>query len=218
MKPGKIFVSKLFMALSACAAVPPPRHAPEPFWECTLGQSGRDAFTANARLDEQGRQVSVSWLWFLRGEPISLGLAGGINADRSPDPIDSSFSVHWRGVRPPGTQLPVLRLELTSNPNWGGWMLYVPFAGELASGGDAYTLTASWADTLAFARGADKLTLLLRDRTGRIVARQPLPRETLAHADEAVRAGLRQLDAKISHYRQECNYIEGLDLLSLPVG
>ena len=83
---------------------------------------------------------------------------------------------------------------------------FPPFAGEVPVGDGTYTytLSAGFADTQTFARGADGLTLLLRGPDNRIIDRRPFPRDILAQASVAATAGLNQLRAAMADYRRAC--------------
>ncbi|WP_447723978.1 hypothetical protein [Sphingomonas koreensis] len=167
---------------------------------------GQDEFTAAASLDEHGRQLDARWHWYTRGAVLSFGHEGNARGELKPRERDGSFMIGWQRTAPLGTPSQTFHLNLTSDPEWGGWFPEVPFAS--VTQGDGASLRVSWPDTLAFARGADKLFIVVRDGKGQILDKHDFPRDILARTSAAVTAGLEKLEAKKSEYRTQCYFME----------
>lgn len=202
-----LFLSAL---LSACAYRPSDeyRHIPQPGWECRIGRAGQSEFTATAILDQHGQQLSADWRWHTRGKVLSFGLEGSVQGERSPSVRDGIFRIDWRRTATPGRPIQAFRLELTSDPERGGWSGGSAFSGVAAGGGVG--LHANWLDTLALARGAEKLHIVVRDDKSQVLDRHAFPDDILARASAAATAGLERLEAMKSGYRTQCDFTEDL--------
>jgi len=196
--------------LSACAHHPRAEsaHVPQPGWHCSIGQAGQNEFTATAILDQHGQQLSADWRWYTLGKVLSFGLEGGVQGERPPSLTDGIFRIDWRRTAPPGTPSQAFRLELTSDPDRGGWSGGSAFSGVAA--GDGVGLHANWLDTLALARGAEKLHIVVRDDKSQVLERHAFPVDILARASAAATAGLESLEAMKAGYRTQCDFTEDL--------
>ena len=118
--------------------------------------------------------------------------------------------VHWMRVAPAHGRPPRLRLELTTAPDGRMNGSYAPFAGVYQREAE-YSLSASWSDLLAFARGAEHLSLVLRDPRGRIVESAPVDPRVFVRGATEIDAALLQIQEISSDYRNRCRPTEDVE-------
>lgn len=202
------------LALSACAGSGRPAAAPhvaKPGYACDVGVAFEDGAWAHATLDAEGRQLSARWDWKAQSaEPFLRFWAA--NSVEGPRPLrvgDGYALVQW-GVPVPYRQRPSLwRLELRVDPEsryWSG----SGFVGDYARTGD-YRLMASWPDLLAFARGAPRLWVVLRDGRAAIAKRAEVDPGIFARGEAEIARTLEALARKAADFRQSCQPVDDIE-------
>lgn len=198
----------LLVLVGGCAPMSPvARHVPRPGYVCTVGTFG-EGVSARATLDESGRQVEASWEWRAPlGDPVRWVSAIEIAMDAAPLTGGRALgTISWVTLaRKPAPG----RMVLSSGADVqrGG---FTTFASPVNRDFQR-TISASWPDLVAFARGAPALTLTLRDRGDAVVASTAVDARVILDGDAAVRRALGELDAKKADFRRRCEKMADTD-------
>lgn len=202
----------MMLLTAAAAAIPgavspaPAKRAevrlPRPGFTCGIEEHYESEAWASATLDAGGRQVRAGWLWGSpRGMPGPHFTAESeIRGPAILRPGDGLATAAW--YRPADRRVKT-RLELTVSPD-GASSGPPAFKGDYDRG-DRATLRASWADLLAFARRASRLTAVARGRGGGIRERIEIDPATLTNGAARIESVLRQLADKVAHFRERCD-------------
>lgn len=185
-------------------------HVAQPGYICRTGNPYVDGASAEAKLDENGKQVRARWEWRNRSFAIPLELS--VTSDvvgETPLRIDTGRAIiRTRGLG----QLQHnerYRLELTADPDAQYWQIGA-FAGRFTRNHDLWLQTA-WADFLAFSSGASRTFVIVRHEDGELVSRFELPPVHISEGQSEVRNTLHELVELISDYRNRCHYVRDID-------
>ena len=202
------------LALAGCAGTARPgrtAHVAQPGYICDEDPASGKGAWARATLDRSGRQVAANWDW--KGESgerlLRFSASASIKGAAPLNGKDAYATVQW-GVPFPGRRRPPrLRLELRSDPE-SRYSFGAGFVSEYERTGD-YLLMTSWPDLTAFARGAPRLTVILRDERARIVKRADIDPGILARGQAEIAATLDRLAAMVADFRQRCTPTDDID-------
>lgn len=206
-------------AIFAMTAAEQPRtegHVPRPGYVCRIGEPTWSGIRAHRLLDESGRQIEAEMRWrrnMGRTEPEIFITSSIVGADEL-DPEEAQVSITWLPDLPQTRGRGPLRLELTSAPAQRDWQL-APFAGPYDNERSPGIVTPSairahWPDLLAFARGAERLHVVLRDRDGAVVGEAPFDPAIFTGAAAEIAATLGQLAEMSADFRNRCEFQDDL--------
>lgn len=211
---------------TGAVAQPRPEHVPRPGYVCRVGEPAWSGIRAHRLLDESGQQIEAEMRWRRntgRADP-EIFITSRIAGAEELDPQEAQASITWLpdfDSAPARGQGP-LRLELTSAPARRDWRL-VPFAGPYENERSPGITTPSmirahWADLLAFARGADRLHVVLRDREGAVAGEAPFDPAIFTSAATEIAATLARLRMISADFRSRCEFQDDLYPEEIVVG
>jgi hypothetical protein len=199
----------------ASAARGKPEHVPRPGYSCSVGKFLDSEIWASSTLDAQGVQIGASLEW--RGaaapghydEPRFYG-HWSVNG---PEPLaltDGSITLDWRPRSVAAARRPAKAwLELTTVPSANRWPAPPFSSGDKA--GRNPSIVTPWGDLIAFARGAERLSMIVRDKRWRIVDQTPVDPALFTAAERRLTTVLGRLATMAADYRSKCEYVEDLD-------
>jgi hypothetical protein len=183
------------------------RRTAQPGYQCFVQHDGR---FAGLTLDEGGRQLDANWEW--RGSTddrlLWISLRHSV-ADSTPlIAADGTASISWSRPIAATEGRTRVRMELTSAPESRHSNL-APFASPYEAGQNS--LMTSWPDLATFVRGSAHLTVVIRDRRGRIVDRTEIDPRLLARAETEIAQLLEALNALAADFRVRCRHVDDVD-------
>jgi hypothetical protein len=196
-------------ATAVCASVEASSHrrTAQPGYECFVRQ-GRHF--AGMTLDEGGRQLHANWEWSGSSDDRLLWISARHSVEDSTPLIaaDGTASIRWSRPLAETEGRTRVRMELTSAPESRHSNL-APFASPYEAGQNS--LMTSWPDLATFARGSARLTLVIRDRRRRLLARTELDPRLLAPAETEIAQLLEALNALAADFRARCQHVDDVD-------
>lgn len=194
----------LFAVLIAASAPPP--HVPTPGYFCTVGKPFDSDVWINRTLDAEGRQTAISMQW--RGR-----LAGPRDWYRQPQLIgmwnvtgaaplaidDGTVAVEWQ--RQETRKRVKRRLELTTKARTHFW----PPSAVRSELMERPHIFMGWSDMAAFAGGAERLFLVVRDKRQTIVDQHPLDPAIVADGKRKIETAMAEIERISADFRIKCD-------------
>ncbi|RYD39210.1 MAG: hypothetical protein EOP63_20195 [Sphingomonadales bacterium] len=195
----------LFAVLVAASAPPP--HVPAPGYFCTVGKPFDSDVWINRTLDAEGRQAAASMQW--RGgrtsprdwhRPQFVGMwnvtgAGPLAID------DGTVAVEWQHHRGVTRKRVKHRLELTTKARAHFW----PPSAVRSELMEQPHIFVAWNDIAAFAGGAERLFLVVRDERQTIVDQYPLDPAIVADGKRKIETAMGEMERISADFRTKCD-------------
>lgn len=185
------------------------QYVPVPGYVCTVGRAFEDEVWIMRRLDEKGVQHDAHMDWKLRGGDIwqpGVNAIWSTDGDRPLEIDDGAVFLQWSPRLPPKSRAPrKLTIELSTRARAQPW----PRALMTSTPGypsQTTMLMTSWSDMRAYARGADRLFVILRDRRGQIFQQAALAPSAFADAEAKIAAAVARMERMSASFRSECSH------------
>ncbi|HYJ82527.1 MAG TPA: hypothetical protein VEW26_06760 [Allosphingosinicella sp.] len=216
MRGLALFLPAALLVACASAAVPPrSAAAPRPGYVCTVGQQLEPGTSIALRLDAEGRPIDADMSWLPPHVDFTqprISVRWGLRGSADLRTGDGSVFIVWQRLedfRHRG-RLPSLRMELTTVVRPRPWP-EPAIASDFHEGGGGYHLGGNLADFAAFARGAPALFLVLRRRSGQVVAQAGIDPALFARAVTETDAALAEMQRMRADYRSRCEFTNDID-------
>lgn len=195
----------LFAVLMTVSAPPP--HVPTPGYFCAVGKPFDSDVWITRTLDAEGRQTAISMEW--RGRPAGPRylywqprLTGMWNIT-GPAPLaidDGTVAIDWPRQENETHKRDKRRLELTTKARAHFWPPSV-VRSELM---EQPHIFVAWSDMAAFADGAERLFLVVRDKRQAIVDQHPLDPAIVADGKRKIERAMAEMERISANFRTKC--------------